>query len=36
MRRQKMRLVLFCGLALIVALGGVAGLIYLMYAFPQR
>jgi hypothetical protein len=36
MRRQRMRLVMFCGLALVFILGAVAGLIYLMYAFALR
>jgi hypothetical protein len=30
MRRQKMRVVFFCGAALVLSLGAVAGLIYLM------
>jgi hypothetical protein len=36
MRRHKMRLLIFCGLALVFILGSVAGLIYLMYDVALR
>ena len=32
-RRQKMRVLFFCGLVTVSALGVVSGVIYLMYAF---
>jgi hypothetical protein len=31
-----MRLALFCGLAVVAALGAVAGLYYLVYAYAPR
>jgi hypothetical protein len=36
MRREKMRLVFFCALALVFVLSAVAGLLYLMYVSALR